>query len=61
MKKSCLVIGAGVSGLCAARRLTEAGHEVTVVEREADLGGVWVYAEDDGSDGGKKKRTSMYR
>jgi 4-hydroxyacetophenone monooxygenase len=36
-----LVIGAGVSGLCAAAKLREAGVEVTVLERNPAVGGVW--------------------
>lgn len=35
------VIGAGVSGLLAARRLLEAGAGVRVIERRAGLGGLW--------------------
>lgn len=34
-----LVIGAGVGGLCAAIRLATAGHDVTVLERNASAGG----------------------
>ncbi len=34
-----LVIGGGVSGMSAALEAAEAGHEVTIVEREAQLGG----------------------
>jgi cation diffusion facilitator CzcD-associated flavoprotein CzcO len=40
-KKSVCVIGAGVSGLAAAKAFLERGHDVTVVERSHDLGGVW--------------------
>lgn len=40
-KKKVCVIGAGVSGLAAANAFRERGHEVHVVERGADLGGVW--------------------
>jgi dimethylaniline monooxygenase (N-oxide forming) len=40
-KKSVCVIGAGVSGLAAAKAFQERGHDVTVVERSHDLGGVW--------------------
>jgi hypothetical protein len=35
------VIGAGSSGLAAARNFRAAGYEVTVFEREDDLGGNW--------------------
>ena len=36
-----LVIGAGVSGLVAAKVMRGRGHDVHVVERSGDLGGVW--------------------
>jgi phytoene desaturase len=36
---SAIVIGAGVGGLAAAIRLAHAGHDVTVVERSAVIGG----------------------
>ncbi|HEY5817460.1 MAG TPA: NAD(P)/FAD-dependent oxidoreductase [Mesorhizobium sp.] len=39
-KKVC-VIGAGVSGLAAAKWFKQFGHDVSVVERGPDLGGVW--------------------
>lgn len=39
-----LVVGAGSSGLAAAKNLLEAGFEVDVVERERDLGGNWNFA-----------------
>jgi Predicted flavoprotein involved in K+ transport len=39
-KKVC-VIGAGVSGLAAARAFKDRGHAVTVLERSHELGGVW--------------------
>ncbi|MFI9508180.1 flavin-containing monooxygenase [Nocardia sp. NPDC052566] len=35
------VIGAGASGLTAARNLLEYGFEVDVIERSADVGGTW--------------------
>lgn len=37
-----LVIGAGVSGLCAAVRLGEAGIPYTVIERNDTVGGTWL-------------------
>jgi cation diffusion facilitator CzcD-associated flavoprotein CzcO len=39
--RSVCVIGAGVSGLFAARRLIEEGLPVGVVEQRPDLGGLW--------------------
>lgn len=39
-KKVC-VIGAGVSGLAAAKAFAERGHQITIIERSGDLGGVW--------------------
>jgi 4-hydroxyacetophenone monooxygenase len=38
---SALIIGAGISGLCAAIELAEAGIPYTIVERREELGGVW--------------------
>jgi cation diffusion facilitator CzcD-associated flavoprotein CzcO len=35
------VIGAGVSGLAAARHLQESGLDVVVYERSSRPGGVW--------------------
>jgi 4-hydroxyacetophenone monooxygenase len=35
------VIGAGMSGLVAAHRLRQAGLDVVVVEKNADVGGTW--------------------
>ncbi|BAY82843.1 dimethylaniline monooxygenase [Calothrix parasitica NIES-267] len=40
IKKVC-VIGAGVSGLVAAKTFLEEGCEVTVLEKKSGLGGVW--------------------
>jgi cation diffusion facilitator CzcD-associated flavoprotein CzcO len=39
--KHVCVIGAGVSGLAAAKAFSTRGHKVTLVEKSADLGGVW--------------------
>ena len=40
-RKQVCIIGAGVSGLAAARRFAARGHQITIVERSGDLGGVW--------------------
>ena len=38
----CAVIGAGASGLAAAHRLCQAGVQVTVFEKNDDVGGTWL-------------------
>jgi dimethylaniline monooxygenase (N-oxide forming) len=40
-QKQVCVIGAGVSGLAAAKAFSARGHEVAIIEKSADLGGVW--------------------
>ncbi|TYJ98915.1 flavin-containing monooxygenase FMO GS-OX-like 9 [Cucumis melo var. makuwa] len=42
IKKVC-VIGAGASGLVAARELRKEGHKVIVFEQNDDVGGQWLY------------------
>ncbi|MFD1616394.1 NAD(P)/FAD-dependent oxidoreductase [Gelatiniphilus marinus] len=45
MAKSCIVIGAGVIGLCAAYYLKKAGHHVTIVDQSnLDSGASYVNA-----------------
>src|SRR6266566_2146607 len=39
--KQVCVIGAGVSGLAAAKAFAAHGHRVTIIEKSRDLGGVW--------------------
>jgi dimethylaniline monooxygenase (N-oxide forming) len=39
--KQVCVIGAGVSGLAAAKAFVAHGHTVTIIEKSGDLGGVW--------------------
>jgi cation diffusion facilitator CzcD-associated flavoprotein CzcO len=39
--KHICVIGAGISGLVAAKTFTEAGFEVIVFEKQKGIGGVW--------------------
>ena len=36
-----LIIGAGVSGLCAAIKLKQAGIPFTILEKSATVGGIW--------------------
>jgi 4-hydroxyacetophenone monooxygenase len=37
-----LIIGGGISGICAAVRLQQAGIDYTIIERNGDVGGVWL-------------------
>ncbi|WP_461538549.1 FAD-dependent oxidoreductase [Spongorhabdus nitratireducens] len=46
--KNVAVIGAGASGLIAARELLAEGHQVTVFEQREGVGGVWRYEQWDG-------------
>nr|XP_054770718.1 flavin-containing monooxygenase 5-like [Lytechinus pictus] len=41
------VIGAGISGLATAKCLREAGFDVVVYERTGEVGGLWVFREND--------------
>ncbi|XP_031634182.1 dimethylaniline monooxygenase [N-oxide-forming] 3-like [Contarinia nasturtii] len=44
------VIGAGASGLAAAKNAIEQGHIVDVFEKTGQLGGIWYYTDDVGFD-----------
>ena len=48
MGKRVAVIGAGAAGLCAARHLLGAGAEVVIFEIGTQIGGLWVYENDNG-------------
>ncbi len=41
--KRVAIIGSGPAGLAAAQQLNRAGHEVTVFERDDEIGGLMVY------------------
>jgi cation diffusion facilitator CzcD-associated flavoprotein CzcO len=43
-KKKVCIVGAGVSGLATAKVLRSRGHDVTVFDKVASLGGVWAPA-----------------
>lgn len=56
------VIGAGPSGLCAAKNSIQAGHNVTVFEQGAVIGGQWAYSDDvDDVTAGQMVHSSMYK
>ena len=42
-----IVVGAGASGVVAAKCLKEAGHEVLLLEKTSDIGGLWTFREDE--------------
>lgn len=48
--KKIVIIGAGASGLCAARRAISKGFDVTVFEQTEHIGGTWVYTDRTGYD-----------
>lgn len=48
MMRRIAVIGAGAAGICAAKYLLQAGHAVTVFEIGNQVGGLWVYDNDNG-------------
>ncbi|HEY4253969.1 MAG TPA: NAD(P)-binding domain-containing protein [Roseomonas sp.] len=52
--KRVAIIGAGASGLCAAKYLLQAGFDVTLFEIGTQIGGMWCYRNDSG-------RSSAYR
>ncbi|XP_052889351.1 senecionine N-oxygenase-like [Anopheles moucheti] len=59
-KRYC-VIGAGSSGVCAAKTILDTGSNVTIYERNNQIGGTWVYTDEVGTDRyGLPVHTSMY-
>ena len=40
-KKKVAIIGCGVSGLAAGKIFKQIGHDIVILERSHDLGGVW--------------------
>ncbi len=42
-----VVVGAGISGIAAAKCLKEYGHEVLLLEKTSDVGGLWTFREDE--------------
>lgn len=61
-RKHVVVIGAGASGLCAAKYAISFGYNVTVYEQSAQIGGTWIYSEEIGNDiHGLPIHTSMYK
>lgn len=40
-RRRVIIVGSGVSGLCLAHRLDEAGFDWHIVEKNPDLGGTW--------------------
>lgn len=56
------VIGAGTSGLCAAKHCLQHGFQVTVYEQNDTIGGIWYYTDDVGKDKfGVAIHTPMYQ
>lgn len=59
---SIAIIGAGASGLTAARHAIAQGHDVTVFEQNEQLGGIWVFDEKVGRNKyGIQVHTAMYK
>ena len=46
--KRIAILGAGAAGLCAAKHLKTNGFDVTLFEKGTQIGGLWVYENDNG-------------
>lgn len=46
LKKKIAIIGAGPSGICAAKHSLDRAHDVTVFEQNSDIGGTWIYTDE---------------
>lgn len=49
-KKKIVIIGAGASGLCAARHAISKGYDVSIFEQTDHVGGTWAYTDRTGND-----------
>jgi dimethylaniline monooxygenase (N-oxide forming) len=47
-KRRVAIIGAGAAGVCSAKYLLEAGLNVEIYEIGTQIGGLWVYGNDNG-------------
>ena len=54
VRKSIGIVGAGAAGICGAKHMLETGADVTVYEIGSNVGGMWVYQNDNG-------RSSAYK
>lgn len=62
VNKKIVVIGAGASGVCAAKHSIQHGYDVTVYEQTSAIGGLWVYTDNIGTDAyGLPVHSSMYQ
>lgn len=62
MSKSNIgIIGAGLSGLCAAKYAKSSGHSVTIFEQNSENGGTWIFTDlTDKDEYGLDIHSSMY-
>lgn len=57
----CCVVGAGAAGIIAAKYLKQSGVQYDVFETMDDIGGTWIYTENDMDKFGTPVHTSMYK